>query len=232
MSQDSMQSIEDENLQNDLDRASKGDIPSPWGETIIKVNVEPVSVSSSGNTKNKLRSIMLKECKQFQFLLSGDVQIEIVWMVHERYRYEYHKAPDIDNVIKPIIDSITGPRGILIDDTQVQYIGCRWIDWARNDHRLTITLKYVPDEFVQKTDLRFIEFDHGLCFPLNVTFQEKGIKVVIDAISAMLSAQKHLEQEGLDYYTARSVLPIQRFFHRNKLTSFKIVRKDELICGA
>lgn len=39
MIQDSIQSIDDENLQNDLDRASKGEIPSPWGETKIGLHL-------------------------------------------------------------------------------------------------------------------------------------------------------------------------------------------------
>jgi Holliday junction resolvase RusA-like endonuclease len=219
-------------LEEDLERSDKGEIPSPWGEMKIEVNVEPISSGSTANTKKKLKRILHDQCKLYQFLLSSDVQIEIVWAVHERYRYEYHKAPDIDNIVKPILDALTGPDGILIDDTQVQYVGCSWIDSTRDDHRLTITLKYSPDLYVQKDDLRFVEFDKGLCFPINTIPKKEALKIILDTVGKMLSANRLLEQNGVDYYTAKGVLPIQRFFHRNKLSKYTIVQKDQIIGGA
>lgn len=220
-----------EMLNKEHERVEKGEIPPQSGEMHIELEIEPMSSGASAKSKKILRKSLHEKCKQFQFLLSGDVQIEIIWMVHEQYRYECHKAPDIDNIIKPILDCLSGPDGILIDDTQIQYIGCRWIDWTEDDHKLEIVLNYFPDLYVRKKDLQFVEFDQGLCFPINTFHPEEGIKILLDAVSESLRVHKKLEDHGMDYYDAKGVLPIQRFFHRNKLTSFTIIHKDQLIGG-
>jgi hypothetical protein len=161
--------------------------------------------------------------------LSGDVQIEIQWLVHQQYRYEYHKAPDIDNIIKPVLDSLCGKSGLIIDDTQVQYIGCHWIDWTKRDHKLTLTIKYSPDDYVSKEKLVFAEFDRGLCLPFNLTLDNKAALMILTTWSNMIEKRKELDSKGLDYYSSMMFLPIQRFFHRNKLSEYPIHKLSNLI---
>jgi hypothetical protein len=38
-------------------------------------------------------------------LLSGDVQVGIEWTLHEEARYEQDAAPDVDNILKPLLDA-------------------------------------------------------------------------------------------------------------------------------
>ena len=70
----------------------------------------------------------------------------IEWTVHEQDRYESDAAPDVDNILKPLLDGLCGPEGVLIDDCQVQAVDCRWIDWTLREQPVrTDTLGPIED---------------------------------------------------------------------------------------
>jgi len=50
------------------------------------------------------------------YLPLGDVKVSIEWTLHEQDPYESDAAPDVDNILKPLLDVLCGPDGILIDD--------------------------------------------------------------------------------------------------------------------
>src|ERR1700688_3175599 len=77
----------------------------------------PVSVGSK-NKKKTIQGDIRKCLPDCPYLLSGDVRMEIEWYVSARSRYEQTLHPDIDNIIKPILDALTGPHGLMIDDNQ------------------------------------------------------------------------------------------------------------------
>ncbi|MCB0505947.1 MAG: RusA family crossover junction endodeoxyribonuclease [Cyclobacteriaceae bacterium] len=216
-------------IENTLKQVEDGNIPSPFGEIQLELNLEPISQGSSSKQKSKLRTALKNLCQHYKFLLSGDVQIEIQWMVNQQYRYEYHKAPDIDNIIKPLLDSMCGKEGLIIDDTQVQYIGSYWMDWANQNHQLKITVKYLADDYVLKSNLIFIEFDKGLCLPINHINSNEATIIIIEALQSMIEKRKEFDQMGLAYHSSRMVLPTQRFFHRNKLTDYKVLKVRDFI---
>ncbi len=216
-------------IENTLKQVEDGNIPSPFGEIQLELNLEPISQGSSSKQKSKLRIALKNLCQHYKFLLSGDVQIEIQWMVNQQYRYEYHKAPDIDNIIKPLLDSMCGKEGLIIDDTQVQYIGSYWMDWVNQNHQLKITVKYLADDYVLKSNLIFIEFDKGLCLPINRINSNEATIIIIEALQSMIEKRKVFDQMGLAYHSSRMVLPTQRFFHRNKLTDYKVLKVRDFL---
>lgn len=155
-----------------------------------------------------------------EFLLSGDVSLEIQWTLHESVRYETDTAPDVDNILKPLLDSICGPKGILIDDNQVQHVSCSWMDWTTLQQRLDITLRFASDLFVSKEHLVFVDFGKSLCFPVNESAPREGLELFLSVIETQLQTRQRLRSLGLNYEAAQGVMPIQRFFHRSRLAQF------------
>jgi Holliday junction resolvase RusA-like endonuclease len=111
------------------------------GEVLVSVDVEPVSLQSTREKKDIITTAIREEIKAYDFIYTGDVQVEIEWLVHQRKRYETHLAPDVDNIIKPILDALCGPVGILINDCQVQFVSSHWIDWTRSDEKVNVRVR-------------------------------------------------------------------------------------------
>jgi hypothetical protein len=87
--------------------------------------------------------------------------------VHESERYQGTWSPDIDNILKPLLDGMSGPQGLLVNDCQAQSVRCSWIDSPTLDHRLQFELRFSPDEWIRKDGLIWIEFRRKLCLPLS-----------------------------------------------------------------
>ncbi|MCI5130534.1 MAG: RusA family crossover junction endodeoxyribonuclease [Candidatus Electrothrix sp. EH2] len=81
-------------------------------------------------------------------------------------RYETDTSADIDNIIKPLLDSLCGPSGILIDDNQVQCVTCYWLDTSDYEsEKINISIDYIDDEYISKEGLIFINesVDYSAC---------------------------------------------------------------------
>lgn len=198
-------------------------------EIVIDFEAGPVSQGANRKTKASLRELIQGKLQTFNFLLSGDVKIEILWTVHPIKRYESPNAIDMDNIIKPILDSMSGPNGILIDDTQVQEITSYWVDWENMESdKLTVTIKYIEDHLVLKDQLEFVHYGRGLCLPVpkpryldeSKRTKESELKfkrmVINKAIKMWDNFQKSVDS-GIAWTTAVAVLPQQRVFHSNKV---------------
>ena len=139
---------------------------------MLKLSSEGLNLSpDSVRKKQKLKNAILQVIKGATYYLTGEVQIEIEWLVHERERYETDSSPDIDNIVKPMLDALSGLHGILIDDCQVQAVSCHWIDWTRNDHQINLRIKYFPDEWTLKDSLLFVDFGNNY-FPCPTILKE------------------------------------------------------------
>lgn len=99
-----------------------------FGEYNFSISIIPVSCQSSrSNIKNFQSSIndKIKDCPN---IFVGEIGISIEWHTSHESRYMTSQSCDIDNIIKPIIDSMTGFNGLFVDDCQVQTVTCSWID--------------------------------------------------------------------------------------------------------
>lgn len=144
-----------------------GKEPPEYGEIVFEVERSPVSLQSKSAKKREFKEFVSSIVKEAGFLLSGDVKIIIEWRVTEQHRYENSSAYDVDNIVKPLLDSMSGPDGVLVDDNQVQSIECYWTDIFRDpDEKLIVTMKYVSDEWLPKDGLEFIVFENNLCLPI------------------------------------------------------------------
>ncbi len=187
-----------------------------------------MSLQAKRNKKDDLKEFILKVLEEAQYFLTGDVKIEIEWHVHEQKRYETDTSADIDNIIKPLLDSLCGPSGILIDDNQVQCVTCSWLDtYDYESEKIYISVNYMNDEFISKEGLVFINVENNLCLPFNEKNPAEVQKIILKQWLNMFSTKNELISHGLGYYDAQGVMPIQRVFHKSRLNSFNILEINE-----
>lgn len=202
--------------------------PPACGEILIEVSGSPVSQQSRRTEKDRFTKFICARFADSEYLLSGDVIVEIEWYVHEQERYESDVAPDVDNILKPLLDALCGPQGVLIDDCQVQAADCRWLDSYVHEQKITILLRFCNDEWVSKNALCFVHFGGGLCFPINLDGPPGAVLVLVEHFCNMLAHRDALVESGREYYEAKHVLPIQRFFHRTRVGRFRTIELDAL----
>lgn len=202
--------------------------PPEFGELQIQINLAAVSVQSKAEAKKLLVAAIRSETRPLKYILTGDVSVDIEWLVHERTRYESDTSPDVDNVVKPTLDAFAGPEGLIIDDCQVQSVSVSWIDWTAAEQQLRITFRYSPDEWTSRAGLRFVQFGGALCLPVADGLPDDILNLVLDHYERMLVMAQHAEVLFGDYYLSRLVLPVQRLFHRTRIHGFPVVNLSEL----
>lgn len=198
------------------------------GELTFLVEGPPVSQQSRRSEKDTFAESIRAQMSECGYLLSGDVRIHIEWTLHEQDRYESDAAPDVDNILKPLLDALCGPEGVLIDDCQVQAVDCRWLDWTERGQQVEITIAFFRDEWVSKEALCFVHLGKGLCFPINKMRPAAAMLMLIDRICGMCSYRDAMLEGGEDYYAAKRLMPIQRVFHRSRVTKFPVVELGAL----
>lgn len=212
---------------NDDEDESK--LPPAW-DVIVQLPVAPVSLQASRAQKEVITNAIRSAIANHGFILTNDVKISIEWLVNEQRRYETDAAPDVDNIIKPIIDALCGPQGVLVDDCQVQFVSCHWIDWERDDQQVTIHIERSPWDYGHPRDqLIFIHLGRGLCFPWNKDLLDsKALGFVLNNIERMLQAREDRANNPVVYDRARRLIPAQRFFHITRLQNFPILTLEEI----
>ncbi len=202
--------------------------PPDCGEMQLSFDFAPVSLQAPKNRREVLSQTVRSVAKTADFLLSGDVQIDIEWYLHEQDRYESDLAPDVDNILKSLLDGLSGPEGIMVDDTQVQAISCDWVDWSLREQRVIVRARFDPDEWLPKNNVAFVHLGNALYVPINDNIDREGMLLLLDTLGRMFSARKELLEQSEDYYLAKRVMPIQRVFHKSRLRDFKLVELSEL----
>lgn len=200
--------------------------PAPHGELLFAFDLPPVSQQAKGEAREGFQKAVRERTAAVDFLLSGDVSVAVEWAVSEQARYETDRAPDVDNILKPLLDALTGPAGILIDDNQVQHVSCHWVDSYSGEESLAIRVRHSPDEWVKKGGLFFVQLAGGLCVPLSKNTPREFQKTVLEIYVKALALRNEALKKGLDYYTASACMPIQRVFHRTRLGAFEVISQE------
>jgi len=203
------------------------------GELYINVDREPVSLQARPFRKVEFKDFVKNLIKDIDTLYSGDVKIIITWHIHEELRYEKDSTADLDNIIKPLQDALCGINGIMIDDNQVQSLDCIWLDSYQKDLQfLEVEIKsLIIDDYIDKEDLYFVNFNN-LCLPISLKEKESKKEFLVKCIEmweGMINLRNKAIDEGISYYDAKGVLPIQRIFHKSRILDFPIKSKDEII---
>ncbi|OEU66353.1 MAG: hypothetical protein BA863_16070 [Desulfovibrio sp. S3730MH75] len=207
---------------------SISNFPSEEGKTTFKVFTPPVSSQGSRSKKDTLTEKLRNTTKSIPILLTGDVSIEILWFVNEVERYESDKTADVDNILKPILDALCGPEGILINDCQVQHVVSSWVDRYDEMEHIEISISYEPDAWFEKESIVFVQLENALCMPLAKNLEPECLKISLDIFEMQLQSRNRIFERGGTYYQARSVMSIQRLFHRTRVGGFEVKKIEEL----
>lgn len=205
------------------------------GEVNLQVGVAPVSVQASRAQKDVVTGEIRAQTRSLEFLISGDVSVDVDWFIQEGERYETDRAPDVDNILKPIIDALCGPDGVLIDDCQVQSVSVHWLDSvdAESDKQeFHVRIKaHDPDAWRPKAGLMFAHLGKALCFPISGGMPPDAVRLVLDTVSRALDLRATLIRRGIPRSQAAFAMPIQRLFHKSRLRDFRVVDATDLLSG-
>lgn len=183
-----------------------------------------ISAQSKKTLVNSLKSQIRKELQKFEWLTCGKVQIEIHWYLNAVERQETDKVGDLDNITKPLVDTLYGFRGILIDDSQINSIHSTWIT-RRSDHSdsfVRLIVHFINDWTVMKKDLYFVQTNQGIYTPLNFDINNveslTEIKRFLDAWNAKRNAADMFRTLGTN--ADRFLIYSEYEFHRTRLSGF------------
>jgi hypothetical protein len=112
------------------------------GRVEIRGAVDPISLQAAGERKAKFQESLSKAvAASTTGVYTGDVEVTIRWFISQKRRYGTHIVADLDNVIKPLLDAVAGPDGLMMDDNQVQSLQVTWLDPAGPDLRFDMSLQ-------------------------------------------------------------------------------------------
>ena len=136
------------------------------GRLRIMVWAQPASLQGTPANKERLRTLLQDAIQGASWVFIHDVRVTIEWLVHEHARYRGNQSPDIDNIVKPILDALSGPTGVIVNDCQVQSIHCLWVDappHAYDMSRLQIDLEGFSWDTLSRDELQFVEWPDHMC---------------------------------------------------------------------
>lgn len=190
--------------------------------TIIEMDLftDAVSLQSSSAKKAAIQALIKSYTKPSTFILTGNVSVSITWFLSNQQHYENDSPPDVDNIMKPILDALCGIDGVMVDDTQIISVDCSWIDWERDDQKLHIEIDFVDDlNIYPKDGLVFIRFFKALCYYVSISHSPAADLLTSKRIEAMYNKYFTIRDKEKNYYAGIEIKPAQRLFHFSKINN-------------
>lgn len=186
--------------------------------------VDPLSLQAATARKSAFKDALRSAVAASTTLMFvHDVELTMIWYVDEARRYQTHLIADIDNVIKPILDAMTGPTGVLIDDNQIQSIRVSWRSPTRQGLAFDVVLQALhPDHRVRRAGLSFVEFTADRCYLLPGGLSEGARTAVVRLLRNQVRTSASLLGDGVLPEVAAQSLPLTRPFPRARLGAFPI----------
>lgn len=70
---------------------------------------DPLSLQASAARKASLKAdVATVVAAGTTGVFTGDVEVTIEWFVSQQIRYGTHMVADLDNIVKPLLDAVTG----------------------------------------------------------------------------------------------------------------------------
>lgn len=188
-------------------------------EFLIRIE-KALSVQSKSSLLNNLRTIIHQTISPITWIIGGEANLSIAFYLSGYSRSTTDKSADLDNMLKPLIDSFTGPNGILVDDSQISSIEMLWL--SRNediDHDIIrMDFRYNNEETYQRKDLYFVQYHKALYCGFNI---DKFDLQDLYTIKKIISARKRLINISmlLNTKSRASLLPMLTI-HRSRLNSY------------
>ncbi len=190
------------------------------GSVDIYVNVQAISGQAKGLAKASFRNVLRSLTQQVPFLITTDIQMEVCSLVSLRERYESDGLPDVDNILKPTIDALTGPEGVMVNDCQLQSVLSYWVTTCKS-HDLHIKIQSFDAFTKPKKSLIFVEVMRALYLPFSDEMPPEINLNLLEGLIEQFDGRAELEERGFDYSLIYSMMPQQRLFHRTRVREFR-----------
>ena len=191
---------------NDLNKES-----FQYGNLNLCIREKPVSSQNNKAKKKHLKARIQSETSLSKYIITSRCWVHIEYNSSNFTIYKNPGLYDLDNIIKPKIDSLIGLKGIILDDSLFERVGVNWVDTPHDDH-LEIKIEYPDTLFVSKTDLLIVKSKNGWCFPTSKLMIKHNRNSIINAFKIW----DNVKNED-DYYQYLGALPIQEFVHYSKI---------------
>lgn len=218
-------------LIEELELANSGALPSPFGKAKFEVPGSPASVQSKKAVRGAYLNAIRDQFKGLKYLLTGDLILNVTWLLPAKNRYETDAKGDIDNCLKPIIDAFTGPDGFFIDDCQLRGLYICWRHIESDNERLHFEFEFQPDQYSLKEELAFIQLDGALCTPVNLNWPSAAKVLWAGMLKSNQTSKNILEKLGVTYPAVASFLGGGQPFHRTRVNDFKLFSLSEFVCS-
>lgn len=212
-------------------RGAVAGINPMFGEWQHHFPFAPVPYGNGAARRGEFREAIQAQLSN-QWLYANEIQLEITLHVDVQTVLETDQTADLDNYAKAILDGLKGPKGIMIDDTQVQSLTISWIN-GYGDASFKISAQGSPDDFVMKPQ-EFYEMPDRLWYPHGrvlwtdgraETISEFDHYAGLSIIEQMSSLQTRVRAEARKagasrlraYQTGRYVSTTARGFHRSRI---------------
>lgn len=216
-------------LIEELNKADRGEIPSPFGKAGFTVKGSPSSVQAKKDKRDEYIHSIKDQFKSLNYILTGDIILNVTWLLPTKSRYETDAKADIDNCIKPIVDAFTGPDGLFIDDCQLRGLYLCWRHIESGDERVVFEFEFVADEYTSKDKLAFVRLEGALCTPVNLDWPLAHKKKWAAMLKSRQTSKDILEELGASYPGVAGLLGSSRPFHMTRVKGFKVVNLSEFI---
>lgn len=181
------------------------------GSINFSVNAKPVSMQNRNEEKVRFKSEVQKITATSEYIITNTCWVAIDYYCGHINRLKNPGVYDIDNIVKPILDSLVGQNGLIVDDVLVDRVIVNWIDTPHNDF-FEVQIEYPELDYLSKTNLIFLKSKSGWCFPTTSSVGKEAHKIIQNAFSQWES----IKTED-DYYEIIPILPIQKFIYYSKI---------------
>ena len=223
--------MSDDQLIEAIEQANLGLEPPPFGSLEIEILGAPVSVQSSKAVKDAYLGNIKNTLSQYKYLLTGQIMLDVTWLVSAKSRYETDAKADIDNCLKPILDAFTGSDGLFIDDCQIKGLYICWRHIESTEERLLFEFKFDSVQWCNKDSLAFLALDRGLCCPVDVSWPKAVRETWARAMRTSTHHKSELEKLGASYLALAGMLGGSQPFHRTRINGFPVLSEEAFIRG-
>ncbi|GHC21156.1 RusA family crossover junction endodeoxyribonuclease [Aidingimonas halophila] len=210
-------------LIEELELAEKGEAPSPFGKAEFSLMGSPASVQAKKDVRDAYLQSIRNQFKDIKYLLTGELILNVTWLLPVKSRFETDAKADIDNCIKPIIDAFTGPSGFFIDDCQIRGLYICWRHIESDDERLVFEFEFQADQYSLKSELAFVQLNGALCTPVNLNWPTAAKTLWAGMLKANEAQKAILEKLGTPYPAVAGFLGGSQPFHRTRVNGFTVM---------
>lgn len=188
-------------------------------------------MQSTKKVREAYLATIKSELSRFHFILTGQLMLEVTWLVPAKSRYETDAKADIDNCLKPIIDAFTGPDGLFINDCQLKGLYICWRHIASENERLHFKFEFDPDQWTEKGGLAFIRLERGLCCQVSLNWPIHLRKSWVEAMQTGEHYKEKLEQLGASYLALAAMTGGSQPFHVTRTSGFPLLSAENFASG-